>query len=177
MLGLQIWAKWVNSKGGVNGHEVQLFSADDAGDGARHRALVQDLVESKGVLAFVSQPSTVAGRSSVEYLNAKRVPVIGLQAGESWAYESPMFFPQAPTGEASYRAAMTTAGPGMARTPSGRLPPRGRRDTATTHSPNSFHGACGAGADTPSRYDGRVGCGPGYPLAPERWMAFSSVPR
>lgn len=100
--GTQLWAKWVNSRSGLNGHPVQLVVADNGGDPARHRALVQDLVENQHVLAFVGNIETVVGPSAVDYLNSKRIPVIGLQGGETHAYDSPMYFPQASAGQAYY---------------------------------------------------------------------------
>lgn len=95
----QLWGKWVNSKGGINGHMVRIIPADDGGDPARHRALLQELVEQKRVLAFIANPEPLTGASGVEYLNAKRIPVIGMTGGESWARTSPMYFPQGATGQ------------------------------------------------------------------------------
>lgn len=96
--GIQLWAKWVNAKGGVNGHPVELVIVEDGGDAARHKAAVQDLVENHHVLAFIHMGNPISGQSAVPYLESKRVPVIGLLTAEPWAYDSPMLFPQASSG-------------------------------------------------------------------------------
>ena len=98
--GVQLWVKWVNVRGGINGHAVELSVADDSSDPARHRAAVQDLVENRRVLAFVGNVAPFSGQSAVQYLEAKRIPLVGVSTGESWAYTTPMYFPQASTGPA-----------------------------------------------------------------------------
>jgi branched-chain amino acid transport system substrate-binding protein len=102
--GLQVWAKWVNDKGGVNGHQVKLAVADDGGDPARHRALVQQLVETQGVIALVANGEVITGASSVEYLTQKGIPVIGNEGGSDWFYNSPAYFTQVATGETYWKA-------------------------------------------------------------------------
>jgi branched-chain amino acid transport system substrate-binding protein len=92
--GVQVWVEDVNRRGGVNGHAVRHIIADDGGDPSRHQALVKQLVEEKGVIAFVGQNGPVTGGASVTYINQKRVPVIGSEGGSSWFYGNPMFFPQ-----------------------------------------------------------------------------------
>ena len=98
--GVQLWVKWVNARGGINGHPVELSVADDSADPARHRAAVQDLVENRRVLAFVGNAAPFSGESTVQYLEAKRIPLVGMSTGESWAYTTPMYFPQATSGPA-----------------------------------------------------------------------------
>ena len=97
--GVQVWARFINKRGGLRGHPVRLITQDDGGDPARHRAIVQDLVESRHVIAFVGNPEALAGQSSVEYLTGKGVPVVGSDTAGGWFYESPVYFPQAPHGE------------------------------------------------------------------------------
>jgi branched-chain amino acid transport system substrate-binding protein len=100
--GAQIWTKHINSRGGLNGHPVNLVVYDDAGDPARHRSQVQDAVERRKAIAFLANPETLAGRQSVEYINQKRVPVVGDGGGMSWVYESPMYFTQQSNGDAMF---------------------------------------------------------------------------
>jgi branched-chain amino acid transport system substrate-binding protein len=92
---LQVWAQAVNSRGGVNGHPVRLVVVDDAGDPGRHRAVVQDLAERQRVVAFLGMFAPQSAPASVQYLNAKRVPVIGGSYQEAQWISSPMHFPQA----------------------------------------------------------------------------------
>jgi len=95
---LRAWAAQVNARGGLAGHPVNLIVADDGSDPARHQALVQQLVEERGVIAFVYNSAPLSGQASVKYLTDKRVPVIGSELAGQWFYESPMFFPQASSG-------------------------------------------------------------------------------
>src|SRR5258705_68015 len=92
--GVQVWVQDINRRGGVNGHQVRHVIADDGGDPSRHQALVKQLVEERGVIAFVGQNAPLSGGASVAYLNQKRVPVLGSEGGSSWFYGNPMFFPQ-----------------------------------------------------------------------------------
>src|SRR5581483_1485786 len=80
-LAVQAWANYVNTKGGVNGHTVNLLVYDDGGDPARHRSQVQEAIERRHVVAFVYNPESIAGRASQEYISSKRVPVIGDEGG------------------------------------------------------------------------------------------------
>lgn len=102
--GAQVWAKWVNRRGGLNGHPVNLILYDDGGDPARHRAQVQDAVERRSAVAFVASAEALTGHSSVEYINDKRVPVVGVDLGETWPASSPMYFPQSSFGDAFNRS-------------------------------------------------------------------------
>ena len=72
--GVQVWSRWVNDRGGVNGHPIKFVVADDGGDPARHRALVQQMVETQGAIALVGNGEVITGASSVEYLTAKGIP-------------------------------------------------------------------------------------------------------
>jgi branched-chain amino acid transport system substrate-binding protein len=77
-----------------------VIISDNGCDPARHKAIVQDLVENQHVLGFVGNIEVCSGPSAVDYLTAKRVPVVGLQGAEDWAYSSPMYFPQVTAGRA-----------------------------------------------------------------------------
>ena len=91
--GLQVWVRWINGKGGLNGHPVRLIVADDQADPARHRALVQELVEQHGVIAFVQNGEALTGAGSVSYHQSKRVPVIGSEGSNTYWNENSMYFP------------------------------------------------------------------------------------
>jgi len=96
--GVQLWAKAVSARGGLNGHPVSVIVADNGGDPARNKAAIQDLVDNKKVLAFLNNVDALSGPSGLDYVTAKRIPVIGMSGGERWAYDSPMLFPQGPAG-------------------------------------------------------------------------------
>lgn len=92
---VQTWVRYVNARGGVNGHPVKLLVYDDGADPARHQAHKRQAIEKDKVIAFVHNAEGAAGQQSVPYINEKRVPVIGGDAGEEYYYQSPMYFPQA----------------------------------------------------------------------------------
>lgn len=107
---VQAWNAATNAKGGINCHPIRYILADDGADPSRHQALVQQLVEQNKVIAFVNMGAIFTGQASVKYLNDKQVPVIGADGAESWFYESPMHFTQAPQGELVTRAMLAAAG-------------------------------------------------------------------
>ena len=94
-LAVRVWAKARNAAGGLGGRPVQVVVVDDGGDPFRYQAILRDLVERRGVVAFVSNMAAFTLASGKSYLEAKRVPVIGGDLTTSMWNESPMFFPQA----------------------------------------------------------------------------------
>lgn len=104
---LRSWVASVNGGGGLGGHQVRLEVADDGTDPARHRALVQEFVERRGVVAFVYNAAVFSGQASVEYLNSRKIPVVGGSGTEPWYTTSPLFFTQIIAGEVAIEA--TTA--------------------------------------------------------------------
>ena len=104
--GVEAWVADVNERGGVDGHPVELIVEDDGGDAAKHRAIVQTLVEERGVIAFVGNPDGFSGAGTVDYLEEVQVPVVGTELGAPWSYDSPMVFPQASAGPALAEAAV-----------------------------------------------------------------------
>jgi branched-chain amino acid transport system substrate-binding protein len=91
---LRIWARYVNDRGGIGGHPVQVVVADDRQQAADHRAAVQDLVETRKVVAFVAQIAPFTLDAAKDYLEQKRVPVVGGECSHLAWNQSPMFFPQ-----------------------------------------------------------------------------------
>ena len=123
VIGAQVWVKYINAKGGLNGHQVELVVYDDGGDPARHRSQVQEAIERKKVVAFLQNGEGLTGRSSVDYVTGKRVPVIGSDTSQKYMYTSPMYFPQVTSGEAMLR----TIPPSMA----SQVRPRGAKNLGT----------------------------------------------
>ncbi len=86
------WAKWINARGGVACHPVQVYSVDDQADNAKTAAAVADLVENKKAVAIVASftPLTEAGVRS--YAEKHNIPLIsGDQVAPGWI-QSPMMF-------------------------------------------------------------------------------------
>jgi branched-chain amino acid transport system substrate-binding protein len=98
---VQAWASAVNDRGGLGCHHVEYLIRDDGGDPSRHQALVRELVEERGVIALVQENAPLSGQASVQYLTEHGIPVIGSETGSTWFYQSPMFFPQASSGDLS----------------------------------------------------------------------------
>ncbi len=98
---VQAWARAANARGGVAGHPVEVLVVDDGNDPARLRSSVQQLVEQRGVIAFVALLGAFTlNQGTVDYLQSKGVPVVGGdRLGLQWQ-RSPMFFPQGPAGDA-----------------------------------------------------------------------------
>src|SRR5581483_3262736 len=97
--GVAVWVKDVNSRGGVNGHLIRHVLADDGADPARHRAMVRDLVERRGVQAFVYKVEAFAGLTGPDpYITEHKIPVVGTFLSYDWDYASPLYFPQASSG-------------------------------------------------------------------------------
>lgn len=92
---VQVWAASVNARGGLFGREVQVIVQDDGGDPARYAAAVQDLVENRGVIAFVGQAAVLSVRGGLQYLADHGIPVIGTDcSAPEWYEASPNNFPQ-----------------------------------------------------------------------------------
>lgn len=88
---LQTWAQWVNSRGGICGRRLQIIVVDDHSDPAQYRAALQDLVENRGVVAFVNAAS-LTGDAGIEYLESVRVPEVGGSTQLEALWDSPMVF-------------------------------------------------------------------------------------
>jgi branched-chain amino acid transport system substrate-binding protein len=98
---VQVWAAWTNAHGGIAGHPVQVFTADDGGDPQRSLALVKDMVENKHVIAFVSNMVPFTIQAQIPYLHQHNIPLIGGDnTGSAWTSDA-MVFPVGTTiGEA-----------------------------------------------------------------------------
>jgi branched-chain amino acid transport system substrate-binding protein len=94
---IQAWGKWVNAHGGLNGHPVQITTADDGGDPSRNLQLTRNMVENQGVIAFVGNivPLSLAGSQS--YLEQSGIPSVGGDLANMLWWGSPIFFPQGGT--------------------------------------------------------------------------------
>jgi branched-chain amino acid transport system substrate-binding protein len=94
---IRVWAQWTNAHGGIAGHPVQVFTADDGSDPARSRSLIQDMVENKHVIAFVGNMVPQDADAGVAYLEQKHIPVVGGDAIMTPWTSSPVFFPMGTT--------------------------------------------------------------------------------
>ncbi len=91
--GILAWAKWVNANGGIVGHPVDLIAKDDANDPAMALQAVKDLVENKGIVAFVGNASSSTDAAFKDYLDSKNIPDIGGQGYSSAMAANALYFP------------------------------------------------------------------------------------
>lgn len=106
---IQVWAQWTNAHGGINGHPVQVFTADDGADPSRSRSLVQDMVENKHVIAFVGSMTPLDADADISYLEQKHIPVVGGDLTTSQWTSSPVYFPMGTTWLALIDASLKAA--------------------------------------------------------------------
>jgi branched-chain amino acid transport system substrate-binding protein len=87
-------AKYINAHGGLNGHPVNMVSADDGGDPARNASIVKQMVETQHAMAFVGQLTPLSSTGSSPYLQSHSIPVIGGDLYDPVWYSNPDFFPE-----------------------------------------------------------------------------------
>ncbi|MBA3652830.1 MAG: ABC transporter substrate-binding protein [Actinobacteria bacterium] len=107
---LRAWVASVNAGGGLAGHKVRLEVGDDGADPARHRALVQEFVQQRRVVAFVYNAAVFSGQASVSYLEEHRIPVVGGAGTDPWYTTSAMFFTQVIAGTVAIEATTASYG-------------------------------------------------------------------
>ena len=91
----QVVARFINDNGGLNGHPVKMLVADAAGDPARALSIVRDMVENKGVTAFMGNLWVLSASGARSYVEEKKIPIVGGDVSTAMWFQSPMFFPQA----------------------------------------------------------------------------------
>ena len=95
--GLQAWAKYVNARGGVSGHRINLVSLDDAGDAAKAKSMAQQLVEQHGAIAIVGAFVAISFPGVQAYTQSHGIPVIGGDLSDVGWHQNSLFFPQGTT--------------------------------------------------------------------------------
>lgn len=75
--GVQAYLNEVNATGGVNGRKIEFKYYDDGWDAQRGKAKIKQLVEQDKVFMLVSVPSSNGLDAATQYLDQKRVPVLG----------------------------------------------------------------------------------------------------
>jgi branched-chain amino acid transport system substrate-binding protein len=79
-----------NAHGGVNGHKLVVYVADDGSTAQGNLAAAQNLVGSKHVLLVAEETAFTVG--SARYLHAQHVPVVGGDySGPEWGQYSNLF--------------------------------------------------------------------------------------
>src|SRR5262249_4105344 len=85
--GLQVWVRYINDRGGVNGPQVQLRIYDDGGDPARNYALTRQAVEQDHAIVFLANIGPFITRQTIDYTQSEGIPVIGGNGADQFFYE------------------------------------------------------------------------------------------
>ena len=95
-LGVEAWAAYVNSHGGINGHPVQLVVKDDQGNPSVALSEVREFAADKNLIALVGNISSVE-TSWAPVAEAEGIPVVGDFPYTSISYSTKYVFPQGTT--------------------------------------------------------------------------------
>jgi branched-chain amino acid transport system substrate-binding protein len=94
--GVLVWEKWVNSKGGINGHPVKVLVGDNALDDARCLSTLRDFVENRHVIAIVGMQCGGKPIAAYDYAKKNNIPIIGQETSDPEWQKNPLLFPQQP---------------------------------------------------------------------------------
>ena len=97
--GIRVWSQWINARGGVNGHPVEVLVGDDGGDPARFNSIQQQFVEQKGAIAFLYATLGFSPNGNNKYLDAQKIFTLGTEGGLETAYNNPYVLTATPTGK------------------------------------------------------------------------------
>ncbi|MFI5052912.1 MAG: ABC transporter substrate-binding protein [Acidimicrobiia bacterium] len=86
------WVKWTNTHGGINGHPVKAYYANDKSDPAVALSAVKDLAENKKVVAIVGQSVSNVG-TWASYAKDQNLPVVGGTSIDATWFTNQMFYP------------------------------------------------------------------------------------
>ncbi|HWE68159.1 MAG TPA: ABC transporter substrate-binding protein [Acidimicrobiales bacterium] len=90
---VQVWADYANACGGLDGHQVKLFTADDGGDPSTAVSETQQMVQTDHVIAFVGDFAVLTGPAEDAYLEQNKIPEIGGDGVSTVYYADNMWFP------------------------------------------------------------------------------------
>jgi branched-chain amino acid transport system substrate-binding protein len=95
-LGVEAWAAYVNSHGGINGHPVQLVVKDDQGNPSVALGEVRAFAAEQNLIALVGNISSVE-TSWAPVAEAEGIPVVGDFPYTPISYSTKYVFPQGTT--------------------------------------------------------------------------------
>ncbi|MBA2282599.1 MAG: ABC transporter substrate-binding protein [Acidimicrobiia bacterium] len=104
--GVQVWGRWVNDNGGLNGHRVRVVVGDDGGSPAGFNSRAQQMVEQEGVIAMAFTTLGLAPGGNNAYLDSVGVPTFGTEGGGNNPYENPNVLTAVPSGDLYAQAMM-----------------------------------------------------------------------
>lgn len=91
---LQVWAKWINTHGGLSGHPVKVISADDGANPSTNLSLTEQMVQQDHVVAFLDDIEPLTATANLNYLRQQGIPEVGGDMVSTTWNQSPIMFPQ-----------------------------------------------------------------------------------
>jgi branched-chain amino acid transport system substrate-binding protein len=90
--GVAVWAKDVNSRGGVACHPVQVFQSDNGSSQTKAGSDVTDFITNKKVQAFVGSPWPIVMDAVTPLLEKYKVPALGGDGANGEWVNNPYLF-------------------------------------------------------------------------------------
>jgi len=87
----QAWEKYINAKGGINGHPVKIFVEDDQGDPTAAAAAAKKLVTQDHVIS-VSGATDNLITAWDSYVTGQGVPIVGGTGNSNDWFKNPLMF-------------------------------------------------------------------------------------
>jgi branched-chain amino acid transport system substrate-binding protein len=100
------WVNTINGSGGINGHQIQLITKDDASNPGTSATAAQALI-SAHVVAIANMSNFDATWASA--VQAAGIPVVGTNSTEPAFFSNPDFYPEGQTNDSSIVAVVATA--------------------------------------------------------------------
>lgn len=94
-VGMKAVLNKVNRAGGICGRKLELILRNDSWSAERGNTFIQNFVESEKVFALAVVPSSEGLRAARQYINDKKVPVVGTDGMLIHQYRSPWIWPVA----------------------------------------------------------------------------------
>jgi branched-chain amino acid transport system substrate-binding protein len=91
--GVNAYFRDTNAKGGVFGRKIELKYYDDGYDPQRGAGLIRRLVEQDKVFVLSVVPSSSSLEAATDYIESKKIPVIGTSGLVETQFRAPMQFP------------------------------------------------------------------------------------
>jgi branched-chain amino acid transport system substrate-binding protein len=83
-----------NACGGLNGHKIKFYQADDQGDPATAATKAQEMITQKKVLAFTGNIQVLTIDGAAPVYKKYGIPIIGNDISQNTWWTNPLFFPQ-----------------------------------------------------------------------------------
>ncbi len=91
---LEIFVASQNACGGLNGHKIRFFQADDQGDPSTAASLAANMISKNKVLAFVGNIQVLTIDGALPVYKKYNIPVIGNDGVNNTWFSNPILFPQ-----------------------------------------------------------------------------------